>query len=284
MLVVASQPANLLWYLYGHLDPRAELQTKQEFLGEIPDYAQYEALSRLMMADSQQTAKAIGLQQAGRGQGVRRVGAEVTDLKTESPAQGILMKGDLILAVDGRSVSSSAELSEAMRGFAPGARIPLLVRRGTTELTLTVPTVEHPDRQGTAAFGIFIKDGLLFDLPLAVEIRSGMVTGPSAGLMFTLQIIDQLTPGGIASDLVVAGTGTIEADGRIGEIGGVTQKVYTAEAAGSQVIFVPQANYPAARQAATRIQVVPVDRLSDAVAWLAAQRQMAEHTSAAVWL
>jgi len=120
--------------------------------------------------------------------------------------------------------------------------------------------------------GIFIKDYLVFDVPIPVQIRSGLITGPSAGLMFTLQIIDQLTPGGLTGDMVIAGTGTIEHDGSVGSIGGVRQKVFAAEVAGASVIFVPRENYPAAAAAATRIQVVPVDNVRDALNWLNQQK------------
>ena len=122
----------------------------------------------------------------------------------------------------------------------------MTVLRGGEELTADAA---HPGvaggraAEGTAVFGITIQDELEFDDDaVPVEIRSGSIFGPSAGLMFTLQIIDQLTPGGL-TDLVVAGTGTIEPDGRVGRIGGVQQKVYTAEAAGADLMFVPRGNY-----------------------------------------
>ena len=140
------------------------------------------------------------------------------------------------------------------------------VLRGAEELTLTLPTLasQEAGREGTAMLGITIQDELEFDDDaVPVEIRSGSIFGPSAGLMFTLQIIDQLTPGGL-TDLVVAGTGTIEPDGRVGRIGGVQQKVYTAEAAGADLMFVPRGNYEEAAAVATRVQVVPVDHVRDA--------------------
>ena len=274
MLIVTSQPANLFWYLYARLDPRAELETPEQFLGEVEDYEKYVELTRRMMAESQLTAKAVALHEAGYGRGARSEGVEITDLTTGSPSTGVLMPGDIILELQGRAVTKVADLRDVLARVPAGRVVTAKVRRGKQELNLVVPTSEHsdPQRKGTAALGIFIKDYLVFDVPIPVQIRSGLITGPSAGLMFTLQIIDQLTPGGLTGDMVIAGTGTIEHDGSVGSIGGVRQKVFAAEVAGASVIFVPRENYPAAAAAATRIQVVPVDNVRDALNWLNQQK------------
>lgn len=271
MLVVTTQPANLFWYLYAQADSRAELETREQFLGEIEDYPKYVELTRRMMADSQQTAKAVALYLAGYGQGVRSHGAEVTDLTGDSPSKGFLVAGDVVIELEGRPVTSAVTLREALSGVTPGKAVAVRVRRAKAELSLTVPTAKHPEHGG-AALGVFIKDALTFDIPLDVQIKAGLITGPSAGLMFTLQIIDQLTPGGITGDMRVAGTGTIEADGAVGPIGGVQQKVFAAEAAGARVFFTPRQNYDAAKAVATRIEVVPVDNVRDALTWLREHR------------
>lgn len=270
MLVLNTDQANLFWYLEAKIDRRSDLETKAEFLGSIPDYDKYLEMTRQMMEDSQKTAKAIALQQTGYGRGVQTNGAEVTDLGTGSPAQHFLQKGDVIIEANGQPVRRALDLTTIMVSIKPGTAVPVKLRRGTQELSLNVPTVESssPDRRGSAAFVVFIKDSLQFDLPLDVQIKPGSITGPSAGLMFTLQIIDQLTPGGIVGDRIVAGTGTIEADGSVGVIGGVQQKVYTAEAAGASVMFVPRGNYDDARKVAASIQLVPVNTYKDALQWL----------------
>ncbi|HEY3364775.1 MAG TPA: S16 family serine protease [Symbiobacteriaceae bacterium] len=274
MLVLNTDRANLLWYLEAKVDHRSSLETKEQFLGNVPDYDKYLELTRQMMADSQKTAKAIALHQLGYGLGVQAVGAEITDLGTGSPVAGLLQKGDVIVEAGGKPVRNTADLTTFMKGISPGTKVDLRLRRNGQELSLTVPTIESAvaDRKGTAAFVIFIKDSLLFDLPVDVEIQPGAVTGPSAGLMFTLQIIDQMTPGGITGNRVIAGTGTIEANGSIGPIGGIQQKVYTAEAAGASVMFVPRGNYADAQKVATRVELVPVDTYGDALTWLQQHR------------
>ena len=270
MMVVTTQPANLFWYLYAKLDHRAVLETPTEFLGDVEDYDKYVELARRMMADSQQSARAVGENLAGYGQGARSVGVQVTDFTATSPAKGVLQPDDVIIGLDGQPVTGMPDLRDLLARVAAGTPVRVKVRRGQTELFLTVPTQEHPDpaRKGTAALGVYIKDALLFDVPVPVTIKTGAITGPSAGLMFTLQIVDQLTPGGITHGKVVAGTGTIQPDGSVGAIGGVQQKVYAAEAANAAVFFVPVANYTDAKAVATRIEVVPVENARDALNWL----------------
>lgn len=270
MLVVNTQPANLFWYLYAQLDNRAVLETRKEYLGGFVDYAEYLEWNRQLMSDSQRTARAIAFHQLGFGEGVRSVGVRVVGILTGSPVRESLDAGDVIIGVNGRPVRNGGELRTALEQHEGGSPVPLRIQRGDQELDLVVPTRpwDDPNRKG-AALGITIEDDLVFDDDaVAVDVRSGSIFGPSAGLMFTLQIIDQLTPGGIVGDWVVAGTGTIEYDGRVGVIGGVQQKVYTAEAAGADVMFVPRGNYDAAAEVATRVQVVPVDHVGDALAWL----------------
>lgn len=271
MLVVNTQPANLFWYLYAKLDDRAVLESREAYLGPFQSYTEYLDWSKQLMTDSQRTARAIALQQLGFGEGVKPAGALVRAILAESPASGILKAGDVILALDGQPVVERDDLAPLLQQHKPGEEVTVRLRRGDQELELRFPTMEakEPERKGVAIIGITVENALQFDdQAVPVEIKSGAIFGPSAGLMFTLQIIDQLTPGGLLQDLVVAGTGTIEPDGRVGLIGGVQQKVYTAEAAGANVMFVPQGNYEAAAQVATRIQVVPVGTVRDALDWI----------------
>lgn len=274
MLVVTTQPANLFWYLYAKLDSRADLETREQFLGTIEDYEKYQELTRQMMQDSKQTAMAIGLKQAGYGRGTIPVGADITDLATGSPNMGVFQKGDVVVAVNGKPVATADDLRAALQGVRPGEALPVMVKRAGKEIDLQASTTEStdPERKGQAIFGIFIKDSLLFDVPVDIHIRTGAITGPSAGLIFTLQIVDQLTPGGITGGRVVAATGTVEANGSVGAIGGVKQKVYAAEVAGADVMFVPRSNYADAASVVSRLTLVPVDRVEEAVAWLRANR------------
>jgi Lon-like protease len=104
--------------------------------------------------------------------------------------------------------------------------------------------------------------------PFPLTIDSGDIGGPSAGLMWTLGVVDVLTPGELTGGRVIAGTGTIDLDGGVGPIGGIAQKVVAAERAGAVAFFAPVQEAPDARAVAHRMTIVPVASYLDAIAWL----------------
>jgi PDZ domain-containing protein len=111
--------------------------------------------------------------------------------------------------------------------------------------------------------------GELSEPPFPLAIEAGDIGGPSAGMMHALAIIDTLTEGELTKGNVIAGTGTIKADGTVGNIGGIRQKVVGAEAAGATVILVPAGNYDKALTAERNtIRIVPIATIGDAIEFL----------------
>lgn len=270
MLAVTTRPANLFWSVYSLFDGRAQLENREQFLGGHENFEEYLERSRQLMADAQATAKVVALQRAGiSGAEIIEQGVLVVGLTEGSPARGLLEPGDRIVSAAGRPVKNVNDLLDTMALQRPGEAVQLVIYRGEQELRLTVPTTTN-QATGKAAFLVTIENAPpRFEIPRDIEIASGQISGPSAGLIFCLQILDQLTPGSLTKGHRIAGTGTIDAQGRVGAIGGVVQKVYTAEAAGAEILFVPEANYEAAARVATRIKVVAVATLDDALAYLA---------------
>jgi len=102
--------------------------------------------------------------------------------------------------------------------------------------------------------------------PFKVQIDSGDVVGPSAGLAYALELLDLLTPGELTGGTTVAATGELGPNGQIGPIGGIAQKAVTVQAAGAKVFLVPRLNYADARKEAGKgLDVRPVDDFDDAV-------------------
>lgn len=275
LLTVFAQPANVWLYLWGRLDQRVQLESAKEFLGELPDFAAYDQMAKEMMVDAQRTAKAIALQRAGYGRGVEPIGLVVTGVMQGAPAEGKLLPKDRIVAAAGFSVRSNADLQRAISNNKPGEPLPLRIERSGVQQELTVVTGRHPEEESRPYLGVALEQAVRYDdAAVPVKILLPWITGPSCGLAMTLQIIDQLTPGGIYPDQRIAITGTIEFDGTVGAIGGVAQKVVTAEAAGAQVIMVPPANFADAQAAATSIMVLPVSTIDAALTWLKAERAL----------
>ncbi|MFZ3417933.1 PDZ domain-containing protein [Arthrobacter sp. 3Tela_A] len=161
----------------------------------------------------------------------------VAGVMEDAPAEGILEAGDILLSVDGTEVTDVESLREALNET-DGAPARITVRRDGQEQTLEVTPVLGEN--GTYQMGAYLS--IDFTFPFEVEIALENVGGASAGMMFALGIIDKLTPGELTEGRNFAGTGTIDADGRVGPIGGIEQKMVGAAAAGAEFFLAPEAN------------------------------------------
>ncbi len=195
--------------------------------------------------------------------------AVVSDLTAGSPATGHLQKGDEIVTVAGTAVTTPQEVADALSATRPGQPVKIAFKRAGTPGDATVVLGSSPDRaQGLLGVrpGIEPRDG-------HISISLGDIGGPSAGLMFTLAVIDKLTPGELTGGRFVAGTGTIDSTGTVGSIGGIPFKMMAARTAGATTFLVPDKNCAeAAAHTPDGLQLVKVATLADALAGLDALR------------
>ncbi|MFG6445289.1 PDZ domain-containing protein [Microbacterium sp. P06] len=157
-----------------------------------------------------------------------------------SAAEGVLEAGDVILAVDGEPMTETAEVSERIAA-GEGEPVELTIERAGEEQTVSV-TPRQTEVDGEQRWLVGVQLMADFDFPFDVNLQLNNVGGPSAGMMFALGIIDVLTPGELNGAQQVAGTGTIDADGVVGPIGGIRQKLYGARDAGADYFLAPEAN------------------------------------------
>lgn len=196
-------------------------------------------------------------------------GAEVTQIIVDSPADGRIEPGDLILEIDGRPVATSCDVGRRINEREVGEEVEVTLRRSGRLRTLTVPTVASSENPQEPLIGVFMRDrNRSFDSGIDVAFKTGRIAGPSAGLMFSLALYDRLTPDDLTEGRAIAGTGTIACDGGVGAIGGIEQKVAGAEAAGAEVFLAPAGNYEVARRAADDMEVVSISRFADALEYL----------------
>ena len=179
--------------------------------------------------------------------------------------------------MNGEPVAFRTDVIAGLTGLEVGDVVTMLVERPIEDaldefeelaLDLTLgPHVDDPDRP---MIGVLLGNNEpIVEWPVEVDIDSQNIGGPSAGMMFTLQIMDQLTPEEITSGFRIAGTGSIDRDGNVGAIGGVKQKVYAAIDAGARAVLVPASNYEDALLAGgDDIEVVRVEHIDDALAFL----------------
>jgi PDZ domain-containing protein len=190
------------------------------------------------MVSSQDSAIAVALTELGYE---LKPLVEVQAITPGSPADGTLEVRDIFLEVNGKKVTTSADISKAVSGTPDGQKVTFLVKRGDIERRISVAPEE--DEDGRPLVGVSLGAG--FDFPFDVSVNiNPRISGPSAGLMFSLAIYDTLTPGSLTDDQIVAGTGEIAVDGSVGPIGGIAQKIAGAREEGAQLFLVPPANCP----------------------------------------
>lgn len=275
--VRVRQRPNLWEYLWLSLDDDAEVVPEDVIFGDrTPEENRHANLE--MMVDSKQIAVAVALEQLGYD-AVQTDAVVVHQLVAGTPAEEVLQLGDSILAIDGQPTMNVTTLVEILAAHQPGDEIVLEVESfdesGARELVVVL--AENPERPGHGFLGIQPRDRARFtndDFGFIVEIDSGSVGGPSAGLAFTLAVLDQLTEGELTGGARVAVTGTINAAGDVGAVGGVVQKTAAVRDLEADLFIVP-AGLPhgeletARAKAGDELQIVPVASLEQALEALA---------------
>ena len=220
------------------------------------------------MSRSQQVAAAVALRSLGRKVEIKPNGVEVTLIRPGFPAEGKLEIGDVIVRADGSQIRTFDDLQNAMLKVEPGEDVQLVVDRGNTRKEVTVGTRANPEDPERAVFGVQIAPSADIELPVAVKIEAGNIGGPSAGLAFALDIVDELGRDLDHGKTVVA-TGAIQLDGKVDPIGGIEQKTIGARQAGADLFLVPDANAAEARRYADGLRIVAVSNFKEALATLA---------------
>lgn len=265
MLTVVTQDVNIFEALIAGADPTVDLVRKQAVrrVGESDEEYRNRVLQQMSDSNYRSVAVALGYL------GYELVPTEVVinDIVPEVPAADVLELGDTVTAVNGAVITSVDDFPPALEGLEVGDVIDLTVQRPGGPVDLQVELAEREDEPGVPMIGIVL--GELTEPPFPIAIQAGDVGGPSAGMMHTIAIIDSLTEGELTGGRVIAGTGTIDMDGNVGNIGGIRQKVVAAEAAGADYILVPQGNYDSALTAERdSIEIIPIATLDEAIGFL----------------
>ncbi|MBZ4485924.1 PDZ domain-containing protein [Microbacterium sp. cx-55] len=190
-----------------------------------------------LMVDSQEDATAAALTHLGYDVGAR---LEVADVQAGSAADGTLEIGDIIVSAGGTALSDPQQLREIINAGA-GAPVSLQIERDGAPQSIDV-TPKEGTGEAAGVWQVGVSLQVDYQFPFDVTIQLDNVGGPSAGMMFALGMIDTLTPGELNGGAAVAGTGTIVADGTVGPIGGIRQKLWGAEGAGAEYFLAPSTN------------------------------------------
>jgi PDZ domain-containing protein len=233
----------------------------------ISDKAERQADLRAMTV-SQRIAGAVALKQLGYKVVIKPSGVIVSALTTESHAVGKLHAGDVIVAADGVSTPTISAFRAQLVHLKPGDSIRLTFKRGDTGETKTVTVKTIADGKRTI-IGFTPEQAADIQLPLKVSIDAGNVGGPSAGLAFALEVMEELGRN-VDRGYRVAVTGALDLDGNVIPIGGVKQKTYGAREAQADVMLVPAGdNAQEARRYADGLRIIPVKTFPQALRALA---------------
>ncbi len=191
--------------------------------------------NHLEMVSSQESATAAALRTLGYrvAQHMR-----VVDFSQDSPSEGVLRKGDLIVSVGGADAGTGDSLRTQLQKVTPGTAAHLVVERDGKDVTLDAGTTRNDE--GATVLGVVVEPAFMFPFTVTIQIEN--VGGPSAGTMFALGIIDKLTATDLTGGRSVAGTGTIDPEGTVGPIGGIRQKMIGARQAGTALFLAPADN------------------------------------------
>ena len=220
---------------------------------------------RAIFADSSRVAAAVALRATGYAVKVEGGGAQVVSVLPGGPSDGKLSPGDVIEAAKGATLRTAQDLGVALSPARPGDAVTLRILRGdrTRRVAIRLANLTGLNRAG---LGVEVTDAAAtVVLPFPIRVSAGELGGPSAGLMMALSIYDLIGPVDLTHGRTIAGTGTIDIKGRVGPIGGIAEKVVTAERAGATIFLAPASQVVDARAAATTVRVIAVRSFADAV-------------------
>jgi Lon-like protease len=241
-----------------------ELLPRAQVYPDTQDDEEIDRANAQLMDRSKETATVVALREVGYD--IEPSGVEITDVLAGAPAKGRLKPTDRILEADGREVHSTEQVRAAIRRHQAGQRVSFKIERLGKTSTVAVPLEEN---DGQVRVGVLLRD-VFPPLPISVSIETqNHIGGPSAGLMFTLSIIDKLTEEDLTAGRRIAGTGEIALDGGVLPVGGVAEKLVAVDRLGVDTFFIPEGNCAGVRGRVPKgLRLVKVANVKDALRFL----------------
>jgi PDZ domain-containing protein len=224
--------------------------------------------------EAMRASQSVAVRAAARHLGLKVSDVSVADFAPSSPARRLLEVDDVLTTVDGRRVRDGSELRDLISSREPGEPVRIGYTRDGRGATAVIQTTEASGRDGEAVtvIGVVTQEEPV-EVPFEVKISLDEVGGPSAGLMFTLGILDKLDAESLTGGKYIAGTGEISPDGTVGQIGGINHKLVAAQRKGADAFLVPEENCAQAVETAPEgLLLVQVGTLTEALDGLAAVR------------
>ena len=266
-LTVRRDEANYFVYAWARLNSQIDLYPREVILPDGVTPQELSEISIQNMMTSENVAIAVALDSLNYEIQSEGDGVLVVGLLDDSPVKDKLIKNDLIVSIDNELIKSVSEFISMLRTYEIGDMVNIGLIRNEQEVTIETKLIEHVEYENEPMVGFLASTpNQQFIFPFEVDIETGNVGGPSAGMMMALNVYNLLTEEDITNGRKIAGTGTIEIDGSIGPVGGVKQKVIAAKRANAGLILVPTANYEEASVFADEnTEIVAIDSFDKAL-------------------
>lgn len=262
LTTVIYEKANVFLYLWGVVDGSADLIPVEKSKKIMTD-SDRNAIMEEQMESSKLKAKIAAFRELGYRVKVEKEPVGVVKILPWSEAGKILKVGDKITAIEGDPVKMEEELIKRVKTYSAEEKVNLTIIRDKKVLNVKVPLTEH---NGEAKIGIIVFAPIrAANLPMEVKIDSKNIIGASAGLMFALEILRQVTGADLTGGYQIAGTGAIDQEGNVYPIEGVKFKIQAAQDRGADHFLVPRENYAGAKSVDEKIKIHPVENLRDAL-------------------
>jgi Lon-like protease len=270
--------ANIYTYAMAKVSKYQEIYPVEAVRSEDESDEEYNVRQLHMMDTSKTSAIEVAYKKAGLPVKYKYKGIYVLHIVPGMPAEGKLKPGDRIIKIDEKSFESMNGFIDYINGKKSGDKVAVTYERNDETDTVSVAIAPFKEDKSKIGIGIGLVDDKEIVVEPEVSIDTEEIGGPSAGLMFTLEIYNQLTKNDLTKGYQIAGTGTISPDGTVGRIGGIDQKIVAADKAGAEIFLAPNekgakdSNYNVAVKTAkdidSKMKIVPVDTFDDAVAFL----------------
>ncbi|WP_302058014.1 SepM family pheromone-processing serine protease [Paenibacillus sp. MZ04-78.2] len=297
LTTVQVADATVFGYLMSYVRPYEELRLKRDLLRNNESEAEYSRRQEVVMLTSQADAIQAVYNRLKIPYHISKDGVVIQQVYPDVPAHDVLQAGDTLVKIDDKPIQSMEEVRGGIKGKKAGETVLVSYKRKdviqTKDIALAALPVDKKAQPADAApaapqVGLGVVLAELHSVKPGSEeqqvtIKAGDIGGPSAGLMFSLEIYNRLAPGDITKGYKVAGTGEIDPEGHVGVIGGIQHKIVAADRAGAEIFFSPAdykaptgqtiPNYSDAKKRAeelgTKMTVVPVATMAEALDYLA---------------
>lgn len=278
LMTVRSSVATPIQYVLAKVLPYHDIVPIEDVRPEEMSEEEYRLMQLQMMEDSQLASKVVAYTEAEADVEITYNGVYVAAVIEDMPAFGKVEAADQIIAIDGVEIKNTDEMMELVQGKEVNEELNVLLKRENEEIETVIEVDSLDEKTGQVGIGVQLMDDRSATVHPEVHFSSGNIGGPSAGLMFALEMYNQLKEKDITHGYSICGTGQLDMDGNVLAIGGIDKKIVAADKAECEVFFAPNeqgsstSNYEVAKETGkdinTDMEIVPVDTYDEALTHL----------------